>query len=247
MFINNYLQRMDISMETKLLYCDGDSWTAGDIVDPKLFGDNVAEVHHPDNEQYRLPRVWPHKLGKLLNVKVLNKAFAGSSNDGIVRRVLPNVLKLLTQYKPEQLFVIIGWSSPERKDFFYEDEWKTMYPNEYDELDEKDEIDKFKKTYFKYFWEEQEYTQRYIEQNLLLHNFLKSKGIKHLFFDAFYETKEMGMFHNKNFEHFITRYQKEKVFRDILDDEKDWDGYHPSEHAHEKWAKELYKDVKDRL
>ena len=26
--------------------------------------------------------------------------------------------ELLTQYKPEQLFVIIGWSSPERKDFF---------------------------------------------------------------------------------------------------------------------------------
>ena len=41
----------------------------------------------------------------------------GSSNDGIVRRVLPNVLRLLTQYKPNELFVIIGWSSPERKDF----------------------------------------------------------------------------------------------------------------------------------
>ena len=234
-------------MKTKVLYCDGDSWTAGDIVDPKLFGDNVAEVHHPDNEQYRLPRVWPHKLGKLLGVKVLNKAHAGSSNDGIVRRVLPNILRLLTQYKPDELFVIIGWSSPERKDFFYKDEWKTMYPNEYNELNEKDEIDKFKKTYFKYFWEEQEYTQRYIEQNLLLHNFLESKGIKHLFFDAFYETKEMGMFHNKNFEHFIARYQKKQTFRDILDKELFWDGYHPSESAHLKWARILYKDLKDKL
>ena len=55
----------------KLLLCDGDSWTAGDIVDPNLFGDNLAEVHHPNNNQYRLPRVWPHKLGKLLNVDVL--------------------------------------------------------------------------------------------------------------------------------------------------------------------------------
>jgi|TARA_B100000287_G_scaffold430952_1_gene487222 lysophospholipase L1-like esterase len=234
-------------MNTKLVYCDGDSWTAGDIVDPTLFGDNKAEVHHPDNEQYRLPRVWPHKLGKLLNVKVLNKAFAGSSNDGIVRRVLPNVLKLLTQYKPEQLFVIIGWSSPERKDFFYDSEWKTIYPNEYKSLDENNEIDKFKKIYFKYFWEEEEYTQRYIEQNLLLHNFLVSKNVKHYFFDAFYETREDGMFHDKNFEHFITRYQKEKTFRDILNIEEDWDGYHPSELAHDKWAKELYKDIKDKL
>ena len=97
-------------METKVLYCDGDSWTAGDIVDPKLFGDNLAEVHHPDNAQYRLPRVWPDKLGKLLGIKTLNRAIAGSSNDGIVRRVLPNILRLLTQYKPEELFVIIGWS-----------------------------------------------------------------------------------------------------------------------------------------
>ena len=121
------------------------------------------------------------------------------------------------------------------------------YPNEYNELNEKDEIDKFKKTYFKYFWEEQEYTQRYIEQNLLLHNFLKSKGIKHLFFDAFYETKEMGMFHNKNFEHFIARYQKKQTFRDILDKELFWDGYHPSESAHLKWARILYKDLKDKL
>ena len=31
-------------MKTKVLYCDGDSWTAGDIVDPKLFGDNVKFI-----------------------------------------------------------------------------------------------------------------------------------------------------------------------------------------------------------
>ena len=55
------------------------------------------------------------------------------------------------------------------------------------------------------------------------------------------------MFHDKNFEHFITRYQKEKTFRDILKIETDWDGYHPSELAHDKWAKELYKDIKDKL
>ena len=36
----------------KLLLCDGDSWTAGDIVDPNLFGNDLAEVHHPDNNQY---------------------------------------------------------------------------------------------------------------------------------------------------------------------------------------------------
>ena len=75
---------------------------------------------------------------------------------------------------------------------------------------------------------------------------MKSKGVRHLFFDSFYETKEMGMFHNKNFEHFITRYHKKQTFRDILDKELFWDGYHPSE-SHLKWARILYKDLKDKL
>ena len=102
----------------KLIICDGDSWTAGDIVDPELFGDNLSEVDHPDNDQYRLPRVWPHKLGNSLGIDVLNTSYSGSSNDSIVRRVLRNTLEQLETYNSEELFVIVGWSSPERKDFF---------------------------------------------------------------------------------------------------------------------------------
>ena len=58
----------------KMILCDGDSWTAGDIVDPSLFGNILSEVHHPDNDQYRLPRVWPHKLGELLGIDVFNNS-----------------------------------------------------------------------------------------------------------------------------------------------------------------------------
>jgi len=96
----------------KILLCDGDSWTAGDIVDPELFGDNLSEVNHPDNAQYRFPRVWPHKLGKLLDVEVINSSISGSSNDGIVRRIVEEVLKLLNNYKGEEIYVIVGCTSP---------------------------------------------------------------------------------------------------------------------------------------
>ena len=61
-----------------------------------------------------------------------------------------------------------------------------------------------------------------------------------LFFDGFCETKEMGMFHNKNFEHFITRYHKKQTFRDILDKELFWDGY-VGESALFKMEKNTYK------
>ena len=65
----------------KLIYTNGDSWTAGDIVDPKLFGTDNAHVNHPKNKQYRLPRVWPGKLGKLLKTEVINNSVAGASNE----------------------------------------------------------------------------------------------------------------------------------------------------------------------
>ena len=45
--------------------------------------------------------------------------YAGSSNDGIVRRVTNSVLSNLEEYESDELFYIIGWSSPERKDFYY--------------------------------------------------------------------------------------------------------------------------------
>ncbi len=175
----------------KKILCDGDSWTAGDIVDPKLFGDKVEHVHHPDNDQYRLPKVWPHKLGELLGISVLNTSYAGSSNDAIVRRVMPTILKLLKNYKPEELFVIVGWSSPERRDFFYDGEWRCFYPPEFVGLELTNDISKFKQIYLKYFWEKQEYITRYMQQNYLLHYFLKNKGIDHYFFDAFYERKHI--------------------------------------------------------
>ena len=183
-------------MKTKLILCDGDSWTAGDVIDPELKGD----PNQPANDQYRLPRVWPHKLGKLLNIDVVNKSVAGSSNDAIVRRIIPHTINLLKKYKPEEIFVIIGWSSPERKDFYYKGEWEsweTLYPSQidcFDNLPHGNEIKKFYKTYLRYYWNFEEYVSRFINQNLYLHYFFKNKNIDHLFFNAFYESsaKEFG-------------------------------------------------------
>ena len=53
---------------------------------------------------------------------------AGSSNDSIVRRLVPSVFELLKKYKGDDIFVIVGWTSPERKDFFTENNWETLYP-----------------------------------------------------------------------------------------------------------------------
>jgi len=174
----------------KLILCEGDSWTAGDIIDPEL---DETWVNHPSNDDYRLPKVWPYKLGKLLNVDVINDGIAGSSNDGVVRRVLRKIPELLKTYKPEDLFVIIGWSSPERKDLYYNGKWsgwETIYPSQLtQDLSYDEDLETFYRIYIMKFWNKEEYTERYVQHNLLLHHFLNSFGIKHIFFDAFYESK----------------------------------------------------------
>ena len=179
-------------MKTKLILCEGDSWTAGDMINPDL---KTTNVNMSENDSYRLSKVWPSDLGKLTNVEIKNISRAGSSNDGIVRRTLDNVNDYLEQgNNVEELFVIIGWSSPERKDFYYRslgghlNWWETLYPNQLNQpFDYDKNIKSFYEKYIINFWNPEEYISRYIQQILFMYYFLSSNNIKHKFFNAFYE------------------------------------------------------------
>ena len=48
------------------------------------------------------------------------KIGGGSSNDGIVRRTVENVLGLLEKYSSDEILVVVGWTSNERKISFTE-------------------------------------------------------------------------------------------------------------------------------
>jgi|7_EtaG_2_1085326.scaffolds.fasta_scaffold15266_2 hypothetical protein len=177
----------------KIILCEGCSWTAGSFIDPKL---DTTGVMSSENNEYRLQRVWPHSLGKLLDVDVLNSGIAGSSNDAIVRRTIENVFSLLEQYKSDEICVIIGWTSPERKDFYLKmdskeyDAWVTLYPAQLYNFKENRDVEKFFELYGMYFWNSEEYLNRFIHQNLYLHSFLENKNIKHLFYSSFYEAEQ---------------------------------------------------------
>lgn len=185
-------------LKFKTLYVNGDSWSAGDIVDPEIFGDQLQHSMHPDNKEYRLSRVWPHKLGKKLKVEVINNSHAGASNDRIYRSTINDILKLLKTTKPQDLHVVIGWSSPERKDFFYKEiqghggTWDCMYPAELNHWKDENNNDRdlFYRQYVKLYWNEEEYITRYCLQTIGLHFFLTNLGIKHTFFNGFYEARE---------------------------------------------------------
>jgi hypothetical protein len=178
----------------KVMYCDGCSWTGGHDIDPKLEEQGITFVNHPDNDSYRLPTLWPYKLGQLFDVDIINNGVAGSSNDGIVRRTLREVKNLLSEHRAKDIYVVIGWTSPERKDFFYRNNkvaaWDTLYPNQTEYYHPDNDVQKFWEIYVQKYWNEEEYLERYLQQVIFLHLFLKDLGVKHLFFDAFYETQK---------------------------------------------------------
>lgn len=179
----------------KLIVTYGDSWTSGDMVCPKLEEVGITDVNNPMNNEYRLSKVWPYKLQKISNIQCINYGEAGASNDGIVKNVLGTMPKILDDYNPDEVLVIVGWTSPERRDFFYKDEnslpiereWETIYPAELEIEHPIKNLNEFKKLYTLYFWHKEEYIVRYMLSNLHISNFLKANNINYLFFDAFYE------------------------------------------------------------
>ena len=72
----------------KRLVVSGDSWTYGsEIRDPKL-PESVKDWDEP-NDAYRLPKIWPTKLGNYLGVDdVVNLSYPAASNDRIVRNLV---------------------------------------------------------------------------------------------------------------------------------------------------------------
>ena len=197
---------MDWLKNKTVLVTDGDSWTAGDLMDPKLAKEGVTFINDPRNDYYRLTKVWPHKLGESLDLDVENIAVAGSSNDGILRRTMNRVPKLLETYSRNDILYIIGFSSPERKDFYCEGGWDTLYPVEIKNWNEAvTDQEKFAALYARYYWTPQEYVTRYLTTVMSLDSYLTNLGIDHIFFNAFYEN-EFGIHNKKTLKNFIDNF-----------------------------------------
>jgi len=260
----------------RVVLAEGDSWTSGDIINPDIVKDLKGNVNDKLNDSYRLPKVWPYKLGTKLNIEVINEAIAGSSNDGIIRRTINKVTELLNVYKKEEIHVIIGLTSPERKDFYHKKDndygWDVLYPLDSSEITEERKL--FKKVYSSIYWNKEEYFSRYLQSVFLLHNFFRSKGIEHTFFNAFYQdndgnfkydlNKSLELFEAKTSNNYLksigiktllTEYKKivksnfcNTSFKSYIEyNAKDiYDGIHPNEKGHELWANYLHTYLKNK-
>lgn len=182
------------------LIVSGDSWSFGsEIVDPSFKNKDIIDWD-ACNDEYRTSNIWPNILSNELKFdRLKNLSFPAISNDRITRSLVNYITKYyLYEDKPtDDIFVIVGLSSPERKEFFYKDNqgtWVTLWPAWEHNYSEHVGMSDFAKSYICYFNNVEEYLNRYVNQIYYLQNFFKANNIKYLIFQSFYQPTE---FHNK--------------------------------------------------
>jgi hypothetical protein len=185
-----------LQMNTARLIAFGDSWTWGsELRDPSVQG--PREDFDPRDDQWRQAHAWPAHLGNLLaRDSVINLGRPACSNDTILRTLtewLATSGHLQGHGNPKDL-VVIGWTSPERKDFWFYDSddphcpdqgWLTMYPM-WTHTYQHAAINRFSYEYVSYWWHAAEYMHRYINTLHRAQQLLDSVGLDYCHFQAIY-------------------------------------------------------------
>lgn len=192
------------SLDKLTLVVNGDSWTFGsEIVAPELIEKNAQASHvcnydfYSDNDYYRLPRIYPSYLAEQLNADVVNLAWPADDNGSILRRTINYVNKnyIEANKSTDNLFVIVGWSSPERTSFWFKDNEQSelfrLWPNVPAFTHPAQE--KIWELYVSYLWNAEEYIPRFILTCLQFETFCVKHKIKFLQFNAFYQTPKANI------------------------------------------------------
>ena len=144
-----------------ILYVNGDSNSSG------------AELTYPSTSS------WPHLLANRLGWTLVNEAKSGTSNPRILR-VASNTLA----HSDKNTFTIIGWTSWEREEWFYQNQYYDVNSGGHDVLPE--ELEQRYKT-----WVTEQGPDQCAKKSLVihsqihrLHRSLLDRHIPHLFFNA---------------------------------------------------------------
>lgn len=195
---NSMIDQFDSSTPAEII-CDGDSWTFGcELADPEIACKYPAGTHPgaydflAENDPYRIPKIFSTHLSSLLNVPVTNLSWPADDNGTILRRTINYISQkyLANNLPTNKLFVVIGWTSPERNSFWYKDDKLSHLFRLWPQVKHFDAPaqEKFWELYVAYLWNEEEYIPRYVLNVLQLQNFCRVNNIKWMCFNSFYQT-----------------------------------------------------------
>jgi hypothetical protein len=177
----------------------GDSWAFGaelyDItVDRKDLGhqDHFTDINKKWRKHYRYLGV----LARKFNAKeTVDLTVCAASNNRILRDLITWLVNngYTTGKDTSELFISIGWTSPERTDFYYKQIWGgdnfiDMGPHVHqDAYKNHPEVGQFQQLYLENFNELGGVFHRWINQITYIELFLKKYNIKYVMHQAFYQ------------------------------------------------------------
>lgn len=266
----------------RLVGC-GDSWCWGaELVDPMeepvpimtLPGGGFERQLKPINIAYREKHRYLNLFAEKINAtEIVDLSKPSRSNDAIVRVLIEWLVNegYTTGRDTSELFITIGWSSPERREFYYKkrwgsDNWMEFGPWSMDQDHGDKDIDNFMRLYFDNFWNEGEFLHRWITQIWQTELMLTSLNIKYVMHQAFYHhhTQMINQWDDLKYkEKFTTITQSDKLLWDSIDTthfiHKDdpkmgtmhhymlskakdvFEVFHPNSKGHAIWADYLYQ------
>ena len=191
----------------------GDSWCWGaELVDPiidpepimNMPGGGFERQAIPENIEYRLKNRYINRFADMVNAdELIDLSEPSLSNDAMIRVLFEWLATegYLTGKDTSDLFISIGWSSPERREFHTRKPWRHSDTGFDDHTiafgpwsmaqDHGDaELDQFFRLYFDKFWSESEFIHRHINQVWQMEKILKNYGIKFIMHQAFYHHHE---------------------------------------------------------
>lgn len=180
------------------IICDGDSWVFGcEIANPEIAKRYPKETHPgaydylEENDAYRTPKIFSTHLSKLFDAEVVNLSWPADDNGTIINRTITYLSSELSKGTPaEELFVIVGWSSPERTFFWYKDNNISRRFRLWPQVGHFDAPPQGKiwEHYVTYLWHVEEYIPRYVMNVIQLQNFCDAHNIRWMCFNSFYQT-----------------------------------------------------------
>ena len=146
-----------------------------------------AELADPDNTSF------PALIAKHFGLRLHNAAHSGSSNFRILRTTLLWIAEYLGHGgKPDELFVLIGWTAPDRREIgqSYEEGtadadvfWRNIFPH-CQLLDASADLAQLHKLITRSFWCDRESMTRFLVAVNAVQGALKSHGIRYCFLRA---------------------------------------------------------------
>ncbi|MGO9059316.1 MAG: DUF6071 family protein [Candidatus Binataceae bacterium] len=226
-----------------LLYANGCSMTWGDELS------DAAESSYPS------------LIAKSFGIDLFNASLGGSSNCRILRTSMHWICEYLQSGGgPEELFVLIGWSAPDRREFALSSEehtpnlnrfWRTLHIH-HEATDATPDLVQLRKLIIKSFWCDRETMTRFLITVNSLQSFLVSNSIRFCFSHAM----PFCELHPELVP--LTRSVNRDRFFHFMDPKMSFSSYsrdagvpigallHPLEEGHKRWATCLLDFIREK-